>query len=98
MLVVYHYYRFKLSQDDVVELMAIGGIHLSHKTVHKCFTNTCRRVFDLPVFFPLMDMKIQNMLTNIHSRINAETRLFFVAIRTHPCQIRARNPFDCSGL
>lgn len=34
MLVVYHYYRFKLSLDDVVELMAIRGVHLSHQTVH----------------------------------------------------------------
>lgn len=34
MLVVYHYYRFKLSLDDLVELMAIRGIHLSHQTVH----------------------------------------------------------------
>jgi len=34
MLVVYHYYRFKLSLDDVVELMATRGINLSHQTVH----------------------------------------------------------------
>ncbi|MCP4762172.1 MAG: IS6 family transposase [archaeon] len=34
MLVVYHYYRFKVSLDDVVELMAMRGIHLSHQTVH----------------------------------------------------------------
>lgn len=34
MLVVYHYYRFKVSLDDVVELMATRGIHLSHQTVH----------------------------------------------------------------
>ena len=34
MLVVYHYYRFKLSLDDVVELMALRGISLSHQTVH----------------------------------------------------------------
>ena len=34
MLVVYHYYRFKLSLDDVVELMALRGFSLSHQTVH----------------------------------------------------------------
>jgi len=34
MLVVYHYFRFKLSLDDVVELMASRGIQLSHQTVH----------------------------------------------------------------
>jgi len=34
MLVVHHYYRFKHSLDDVVELMAIRGIQLSHQTVH----------------------------------------------------------------
>ncbi len=34
MLVVYHYIRFKLSLDDVVELMATRGFHLSHQTVH----------------------------------------------------------------
>ncbi len=34
MLVVYHYLRFKLSLDDVVEVMALRGIHLSHQTVH----------------------------------------------------------------
>jgi len=30
MLVTYHYYRFKVSLDDVVELMAMRGIYLSH--------------------------------------------------------------------
>ena len=34
MLVVYHYYRFKLSLDDVVELMALRGFSLGHQTVH----------------------------------------------------------------
>jgi len=34
MLVVYYYYRFKVSLDDVVDLMTIRGIHLSHQTVH----------------------------------------------------------------
>ena len=34
MLVVYHYVRFKLSLDDVVELMTSRGFHLSHQTVH----------------------------------------------------------------
>lgn len=33
MLVVHHYYRFKLSLSDVVELMAMRGITLSHQTV-----------------------------------------------------------------
>ena len=33
-LVVYLYYRFKNSLDDVVELMALRNIHLSHQTVH----------------------------------------------------------------
>jgi len=40
MLVVYKYCRFKLSLDDVVELMAIRGIQLCHQTVHnwtQCF-------------------------------------------------------------
>lgn len=34
MLVVYKYCRFKLSLDEVVELMAIRGIQLCHQTVH----------------------------------------------------------------
>lgn len=34
MLTVYHYYRFKLSLDDVVELMHMRGFHMSHQTVH----------------------------------------------------------------
>lgn len=34
MLVVYHYVRFKLSLDDVVELMAVRGFIISHQTVH----------------------------------------------------------------
>ena len=34
MLVVHHYYRFKLSLTDVGELMSIRGISLSHQTVH----------------------------------------------------------------
>ena len=34
MIAVHHYYRFKLSLSDVVELMAMRGFHLSHQTVH----------------------------------------------------------------
>lgn len=34
MLAVHHYYRFKLSLDDVVELMQLRGVKLSHQTVH----------------------------------------------------------------
>ena len=34
MLVAYHYFRFKVSLDDVVELMALRGFSLSHQTVH----------------------------------------------------------------
>ena len=34
MLTVHYYYRFKVSLDDVVELMLMRGIHLSHQTVH----------------------------------------------------------------
>ncbi len=34
MLVIHHYYRFKLSLTDVGELMSIRGISLSHQTVH----------------------------------------------------------------
>ena len=34
MLAVHYYYRFKNSLDDVVELMAMRGIPLSHQTVH----------------------------------------------------------------
>jgi transposase-like protein len=33
MLAVHYYYRFKVSLDDVVELMAMRGFHLSHQTV-----------------------------------------------------------------
>ena len=33
MLVVHYYYRFKVSLDDVVELMLLRGLHLSHQTV-----------------------------------------------------------------
>jgi len=34
MIVVHYYYRFKVSLDDVVELMAMRGICLSHQTIH----------------------------------------------------------------
>ena len=34
MIAVHYYYRFKVSLDDVVELMAMRNIHLSHQTVH----------------------------------------------------------------
>ena len=34
MLTVHYYYRFKVSLDDVVELMSMRGIYLSHQTVH----------------------------------------------------------------
>ncbi len=34
MITVHYYYRFKVSLDDVVELMAMRGFHLSHQTVH----------------------------------------------------------------
>ncbi len=34
MLAVHYYYRFRNSLDDVVELMKMRGIHLSHQTVH----------------------------------------------------------------
>ncbi len=33
-LVVYHYYRFKVSLDDVVELMILRGFSFCHQTVH----------------------------------------------------------------
>ena len=33
-LVVYHYFRFKLSLDDMVELMVLLNIYLSHQAVH----------------------------------------------------------------
>ena len=33
-LAVYCYYRFRNSLDDVVELMALRNIHLSHQTVY----------------------------------------------------------------
>ena len=33
-MVVYYYYRFKVSLDDVVELMTMQNIKLSHQTVH----------------------------------------------------------------
>jgi putative transposase len=36
MLAVHYYYRFRTSLDDVGELMKMGGIHLSHQTVHNC--------------------------------------------------------------
>jgi len=34
MMSVHYYYRFKVSLDDVVELMELRGFHLSHQTVH----------------------------------------------------------------
>ena len=34
MIAVHYYYRFKVSLDDVVELMSMRGFHLSHQTVH----------------------------------------------------------------
>jgi len=34
MMAIHYYYRFKVSLDDVVELMAIRGFHISHQTIH----------------------------------------------------------------
>jgi len=34
MMTVFYYYRFKVSLDDVVELMTMRGFHLCHQTVH----------------------------------------------------------------
>ena len=34
MLAVHYYFRFKVSLDDVVELMAMRGFYLSRQTVH----------------------------------------------------------------
>ena len=34
MIAIHYYYRFKVSLDDVVELMAMRGFYLSHQTVH----------------------------------------------------------------
>ncbi len=34
MIAVHYYYRFKVSLEDVVELMAMRGFYLSHQTVH----------------------------------------------------------------
>jgi len=34
MMVVHYYYRFKVSLDDVVELMVMRGFELCHQTVH----------------------------------------------------------------
>ena len=34
MIAVHYYYRFKVSLDDVVELMTMRNIQLSHQTVH----------------------------------------------------------------
>jgi len=34
MMAVHYYYRFKVSLDDVVELMAMRNVSLSHQTVH----------------------------------------------------------------
>ncbi len=34
MMAVHYYYRFKVSLDDVVVLMAMRNILLSHQTVH----------------------------------------------------------------
>ena len=34
MMAVHYYYRFKVSLDDVVELMLMRGFHLCHQTVH----------------------------------------------------------------
>ena len=34
MIAVHYYYRFKVSLDDVVELMVMRGFRLSHQTVH----------------------------------------------------------------
>lgn len=39
-LVVYHRFRFKLTPDDIVELMATRNVHISHQTVQnwvQCF-------------------------------------------------------------
>ncbi len=33
-LAIHHYYRFKVSLDDVTELMSIRGINLNHQTIH----------------------------------------------------------------
>ena len=35
MMVINYYYRFKVSLDDVVQLMAMRGFYLCHQTIHK---------------------------------------------------------------
>lgn len=40
MMVVHYYYRFKVSLDEVVELMVMRGFHLSHQTIHN-WVQTC---------------------------------------------------------
>lgn len=34
MLALHYYFRFKVSLDDVVELMTMRGFYLSHQTIH----------------------------------------------------------------
>ncbi|MFN3233817.1 MAG: hypothetical protein ACE365_00170 [Gammaproteobacteria bacterium] len=34
MIAIHYYYRFKVSLDDVVELMMMRGFHMSHQMVH----------------------------------------------------------------
>ena len=34
MIAIHYYYRFKVSFDDVVELLVMRGFHLSHQTIH----------------------------------------------------------------
>ncbi|MFN3233830.1 MAG: hypothetical protein ACE365_00240 [Gammaproteobacteria bacterium] len=34
MIAIHYYYRFKVSQDDVVELIIMRRFHMSHQTIH----------------------------------------------------------------
>ena len=45
MMAVHYYYRFKVSLDDVMELMAMRNIHLSHQTVHNPRFGSCPHAF-----------------------------------------------------
>jgi len=76
MMAVHYYYRFKVSLDDVVELMVMRGFHLSHQTVHNW----------VQIFGVELGMKLRNSRKGkAGKKWNADAT--YVCIKGHWCYL-----------
>jgi len=75
-MAVHYYYRFKVSLDDVVELMVMRGFHLSHQTVHNW----------VQIFGVELGMKLRNSRKGkAGKKWNADAT--YVCIKGHWCYL-----------